>query len=107
MLFAAITTGCHEKYYDDTVRTPRGNTKYNDSYSSYGYNKKKKKYLDSYSSKRVKKGGEFRDSYSTKSKGRGRKAYKDSYASNRGSKRKLKFADSFSTKKKKKQALFR
>jgi len=80
LVFAASLTSCSEKYYDDSVRTPRGGGDYRDSYSSYGYNKKKQKYLDSYSSKRVRKNQKYHDSYSTKSKNRGRKAYKDSYS---------------------------
>jgi hypothetical protein len=107
LVFAASLTSCSEKYYDDSVRTPRGGGDYRDSYSSYGYNKKKQKYLDSYSSKRVRKNQKYHDSYSTKSKNRGRKAYKDSYSTKGGGKRKIKFYDSFSTKKKKKSALFR
>jgi hypothetical protein len=108
LIITATFVSCSEKYYDDSVRTPRGGGDYRDTYSSYGYNKKKQKYLDSYSSKRVKKGGTYRDSYSTKSKNKGRKAYRDSYSTSSGNKRKIKFYDSFSSKKKKKRgALFK
>ncbi|MFZ9848340.1 MAG: hypothetical protein ACO3EE_09360 [Flavobacteriales bacterium] len=102
IVFTVTFASCSERYYDDSVRTPRGGGNYRDSYSSYGYNKKKQKYLDSYSSKRVKKGGTFKDSYSTKSKSRGKKGYKDSYSTSSSSKRKIRFYDSLSSKRRKK-----
>jgi hypothetical protein len=108
IVFAATLGSCSERYYDDSVRTPRGGVNYRDTYSSYGYNKKKQKYLDSYSSKRVKNGQTYKDSYSTKSKSRGENGHKDSYSTNSGGKRKIKFYDGFSSKRrKKKESLFK
>jgi hypothetical protein len=103
VLGAALFAGCHRTYYDDTVRTPRGQKGYHDSYSVRGYQKKKVKMGDSYSSDRhsTKKQAEYADSYSVKSKKSSGSKYKDSYSSGNGKKRKIRFYDSFSSKKRK------
>ncbi|MFM7023043.1 MAG: hypothetical protein ACKOXB_08695 [Flavobacteriales bacterium] len=102
VLTAAVFTGCHHSYYDDTVRTPRGKNKYRDSYSSRPFKKSRVHQDDSYSADSRKKAqGDYRDSYSVKSKKSSGSKYKDSYSIGRGKKRRLHFYDSFSSKKRK------